>query len=1151
MDDSSQSSARRQATVLFADISGFTALSERMDPEDVREIVNACFAVAEEIILEHGGQVDKYIGDCVMALFGAHQALEDAPRQALNAAIEIRNAIREVSVSRKITQPLNVHIGVNSGLVVTGGVGGTVRRDFSVMGAAVNLAARLQGAATDGQIFVGAATYGSTKDEFEFRDVRPLQLKGFDKPVVVHELMSTEKRTHRGRGARGVSSQLVGRSAELAELHGRIARLAQGVGGIVSVVAENGLGKSRLLAEATTDVPPAVRLLEGRSLSIGGNLRFHPFIDLIRSFASIPENAADDEALGALRSAVAALFRDDASEIFAPIAKLLGLPLSGEDAQSLVGIEGEALEKLIHRAVRKLFERAATVQPLLLVFEDLHWADQSSIALLEPLFELPYASPVLLVLVCRPAYEATSERIIRFVRDKHPLMYGAIELRPLGAADCDALVANLLKTRDVPRKLNEIIISRADGNPFYVEEIVRALLEQGAFTYEKGVIRVSSNQADIEVPGSIQEVILARAERLDEPTRRVLDTAAVIGRRFYRRVLERMLESSNVDLESGLSALIEKQFVLVASSRRTASRKRATLNADVEYVFKHALIQETVYESMLKRSRRDLHDGCARAIEAIFADRPEDAYGMLAYHYARAENLAKTEEFMFLAGEEAARAAASVEALHYFQEAYRIYVLLHGDSAEADKKAIFEHHIASAYFNCGRLGESIEHFDTALSLHGVWVPKTQLASWAKFWLDLGAVLGRMYLTPERRLRSKNPDREKRICTILYNRARAENPTDPRRFFFDTMAATRFMRSHDPSVIEQACGIHATGGAFFAFAGISFPVARRFLAEAAVLARDDRPADHFQINAMGTVIEFHAGDWSQKYDIDDELMSHGLRAGLLWDADVYLGLAAERELRKGNSAPAEAHIATLAEVKGEYGYGFSESNETAMRAFLLLEQRKLEEAAEWMQAYYDLRRDETARVFALSGMAKIQTMAGALEPAAQSLEQARQIIAGAERMAPFYLGAYYNACLMHGVARIEAAGRGAQTREVQRDAKRALAMAAKIARERPEAHRLAGKLHFVLGKADRAFAQWRLAIEQAEILGTRPELGRIYADMARALERDAGKSTRDESAESLRERAQSLFRELGLEWDLVRLDGGSAPGAAASSVARVA
>jgi tetratricopeptide (TPR) repeat protein len=941
---------------------------------------------------------------------------------------------------------------------------------------------------------------------------------------------------------------MVGRERELRAIEDRLRGLREGVGGVVTVVAENGMGKSRLLAEVCRlDVLEGVTLREGRALSLGRNLSFHPFVDLLRQWAHVDAGTSETDAVRALGSLVAQACGEEAAEVLPFLKTLMGWSLEPAERERIEGVGGEALEKLVRKNVRRLFERLSAAGPVVLVFEDLHWADESSLALLEALVPVVETNQILVIAAFRPGYEATGERFAAFVDQALPARHMRLELQPLASRECEVLIENLLGAVDLPHSIVSLIKERTEGNPFYIEEVLRSLVDVGALVREKDRLVATGKLHQVEIPGSIEELVMTRVERLDASAREVLQVASVIGRRFYRRILD-SVAPAGADLDAAIRELVAKEFILEQASRRTATPRRVMLQAEQEYVFKHALTQEAVYGSLLKKSRRVLHLRCAEAFEQVFAGRLQDAYGMLAYHWTHAEQLDKAEEYLFKAGEQAARTAASAEALHFFREAYRMYLLAHGDKADPAKKALLEKNIGFALFNTGQLVESVEHMNSALRLYGQWVPTGPVALRCKLAMDLPVVLFRLYWPGGARTRRERPH-DLDIYQTMYNRCRAQNPTDPTRNFFDNISSMRLLHHVDPARIEHGVGMYAANGAFFAFAGLSFPIARRFIAVAEKLVRPEKVNDRVEFLAMASVVDFHAGDWSSTHDIDEDLLENGLRSGLLWDTDIYLGFACERDLRQGKFDSARAYLDKLDYVIRSYGYDFSRSTFSAMTAYLLLEQRKLAEAREAMQAYHDSRDEEPLRVFALSGLARIDVLDGKLDAAARSLAQARQIISRAQRLSAFYCGAYWNSRLHFDLAMLEA-GDGAG-KHVERTAKRAAAVARNIARDRTECCRLTARAYWQLGKPAKAQAWWDKAIAQGELLEVRPELARVYADIGSMLRGADGKVQRfrDRDASQWLEAALAQFQALGLGWEIARLGAGGTPSPAAGADTR--
>jgi class 3 adenylate cyclase/tetratricopeptide (TPR) repeat protein len=1111
-------SERRQATVLFADISGFTAMSEQLDPEDVTVAMNRCFTTLAEAVSTHGGHVDKYIGDCVMALFGVPQALEKAPTHAINAAIEMKNRLAALNAEAGLPSKLDLHIGINTGLVIAGQVGGEVKQEFTVMGDTVNLASRLKDAAPTGSIWVGPDTYRYTRDEFEYRQLEPLTLKGKAKQVDAYELLSAKERLHKPKPKTAEhAAELVGRDAELRLVRACVAALGRGEGGIVNVIGDAGLGKSRLVAEVCASEEVAgVTVLEGRSLSMGEGLSFHPFIDLFRQWAGIDKDDPEAIALGRLEAAVGGVCGEDAGDIFPFVATLMGLRPTGAHAARLEDVTGEALERLIAKSVRELFECLAAARPLLLVFEDLHWADASSVQLLESLLRLAATRPILFLNAFRPDH-AGSDRILAVARAEYGGAQTEIALHPLSEQLAGVLVQKLLHSDALPFSTLALITRTAEGNPFYLEQIVRSLVDQGLVEQTPAGLRVTGRLESVVIPDTIQGVILARVDRLPEPTRRVLQVASVLGRSFYRRILTRILPD-DAELDAKLAYLKDRQLLLERSTHRTASMRRRTLTEETEYVFSHALLQETVYQSILQKTRRELHAQVARAIEAAFADRASDFYGMLAYHFSRAEELEKAEEYLFKAGDEAARAAASTEALALFREASRIYLLLNGEKGDPRKKSLLEKNIALALQNKGQLTESIEHFDRAFEHLGEPVPKGQVAATWRWAADFAAVLYRVYLRANPHRGVANLEHERDICELFFHRGRAEVTSDPIRLFRELPTGLRRFNRIDPREIDQAVGMYVSCAGLFAYSGLSFALSRRMLEIARTLVREDNARDLFVYRTMQFYYHYLLGDdWDDAHAIEEELVDRVLRVGQLWDVNNYLGLECDRRTRRGDFAAAERLLVQLGEIADDYGFAFADTNRHGQTAVLLLERRELKRALEAAESYYGGRHEDALRVFALGLIAKTRILLGDHDGAAEAIAKGGEILKRSGPLTPWHLSDLYLTRLLADVGAIEGGDRS-RVSQARRNARRALGVARKVAKMRVEIYRAIGQLAWVRGRHKRAQAWWARSVAAGERQGALPELARTHLEMARRLG-VAGAAHLD--------RARQLFAQVGL------------------------
>ena len=509
---------RKLVTVLFSDLSGYTAMSEKLDPEEVKEITTRIFGEAAKIVDRYEGFVEKYIGDAVMALFGVPKAHEDDHLRAIRAAREIHEIVNTVSLpsAEKIGRRLAFHSGIATGLVVSGEVN-LEKGTHGVAGDTINLASRLSGVAPPGEILVGENTYLQAKGAFSFEKLEAVSLKGKAEPVTPYRLIETKPAPLRGLATQGISSPLVGRNAEIAAIKAGVNRLLDGQGGILSVIGEAGLGKSRLMAEIHRHYAHENLLwLEGRTLSYGQKMSYWPFREILWHYAGITEDDDESEAWKKFETSITALFPAEGREILPYLASLIGLEVKGNVGENLKHLDGESMGKQIYLSSRRFFERLAQTRPLVLVFEDLHWADESTILLIEHLFALIARVPLLICGVSRPEVNVPALRLRESALKDHERRYTEIRLSPLSPTECTDLMNNLLSIEDLPSRVRQVILQKADGNPFFLEEIMRTLIDRGAVRPENGRWRVTSQIETITIPDTIQGVIMARIDRLDE-----------------------------------------------------------------------------------------------------------------------------------------------------------------------------------------------------------------------------------------------------------------------------------------------------------------------------------------------------------------------------------------------------------------------------------------------------------------------------------------------------------------------------------------------------------------------------------------------------------------------------------------------------------
>ncbi len=538
-------SERRPLTVLFADIAGSTAIAERMDPEDWTAIVSQAFARMNATVTRYDGTIARLMGDGVLAFFGAPVAHEDDPVRAVRCGLDMARAVDELSAELNAKEPidLKVRVGINTGPVVVGVVGTESASEYTAMGDAVNVAARMQALARPGTVLVSGATHRFIAALVESVDVGPLELKGKANTVQGYEVTGL-KEGATGRGLTGIHAPMIGRDAQLARLTELFGIARAGQGRVASVLGEPGIGKSRLLAEFRASVEgedSSVRWIEGRCLSYGKTLPYHLVLDVVRSVIGVSASASEPEVREALERVMRELLGDGWAEPYAYLGHLLSLKLDPEAQARLSVLDREAIKRYV-ASLLQIVRAISTRGPVVFVFEDLHWADAASTDALLMLMPLAADLPLLSILSSRRDRDAVGWRLVSGARDLFGDALTEIRLDPLSSDQTRSLVANLLEIESLPQKTRDLILAKAEGNPFFVEEVIRMLIDRGAIRREGNSWIATASVVGVEIPDTLQGLLLERIDRLPKESRRTLRVASVIGRQFGVTILERLLE---------------------------------------------------------------------------------------------------------------------------------------------------------------------------------------------------------------------------------------------------------------------------------------------------------------------------------------------------------------------------------------------------------------------------------------------------------------------------------------------------------------------------------------------------------------------------------------------------------------------------------
>ena len=1118
---------RRNVTVLFADITGFTRMSEQLPPAEAYRAVSGCLKILHEVAVKHGGSVDKYLGDCILAMFGVPIALEDAARSAVNAAIEMRRRVREYNETAHLPSPLDIHVGINTGLSVAGDISGPLLREFTLMGDAVSVASKLKDVAPAGKIWVGPATQRATARDFAYEPVAiaPEKHAGV---AAAFDLTSDREQVYRARVGRGqtIFAELVGRDDELATLRGVLARLAVGNGGVAGVVGDAGLGKSRLLAElAASPEARALRWAEGRSVAMGRTLRFHPFIDLLRSLlAGSPRGAP--ETYDGLAEALSPYLGGEADELLPLLAMLFGVVLPPAVAERVAEVRVDVIDRMHLRAMRELLRGVAGERPLVLFFEDLYWADRASIELLAELVRLAADAPILFLYAARPGFPETTGRIAEASASVLPSeRVVRIDLGPLDAAQTTKLLGTLFRRGALPRASRDRIAERAGGNPLYIEELLRSLIEQGAVEVTADGLRATAAIETMVVPATVQEVILSRVDHLRPRPKQTLQIAAVVGQRVAEPVLAD-LASDPAELPAALDELLEAQL-LIGETR-----------GDVRHFsFKHRLIQDVTYESILETRRAELHRAVGQVIEHRMPGAP-GFHGMLAYHYSLGDDAVRAEEELFLAGDDAARAGAPVEALELLEESSRLYLARHPGGGDPEKRVALHERLAGAYLHRGQMEESTRNYDQALTLLGEVTPTTPFAVGRALAKTFALVGLDLYLRGGGAARRPAAsDRDRHVIALMFDRARAQTTADPVRFLLHGFATLRELRRFDPSTVPGAGQVYAGMVGLFAYGGVSFDVSRRFLEVAQRCADPADQAEQFFCRVMSFTHHFISGDWDDRHEIPLAIVEEAVRRGQLWDVANHVGLEAIKHLAQGRWHEANTQIDWLERMAQTYAYDLASVYVHTGLAYLATERRSFYAALNACDVLLAAHDEALLTLLGLGTKAKVQVLAGDLPAARATLALAEAPIAEG-RPLPWHFGAVARSRLLLAVGETElGTKRGTSSvgplKRVRRDA---LWSAARLAWFRPEVWLAVGQLEWLGNRRKRALKWFARALAEAERLGMPPDTARIKLEIARRLwEVGNGATFRDQDPSKLLNDARRTFEALDLSWDLARLE----------------
>jgi class 3 adenylate cyclase/tetratricopeptide (TPR) repeat protein len=739
---------RKNVTVVFADISGFTSMAETHDPEEVSAIINTCHTMLGKIVYKYEGVVDKIIGDGLMALFGI-PSRENDPERAILASMEMQQGMKELSkkLQEKIGISLGLKIGINTGIVVIGDIGTNLRLDYTVIGDVVNTASRVEGEAESGEILITQQTYQRTSHCFDFQELELIQVRGKKQPIQVHKVVRIKEKPLRERGIKGLYSPLIGRSEEYAVCKQYIDQLIAGKGGTLLITGEAGLGKSRLVDELKAYAQSQnITWLEGRCVSHLRSINYRVFTDAIKNYFEIKNS--DDETEIENKINKKQLIEGFGSNIISNIRLLLS-PKLGDERIAFDFMESDK-KLMISNAVKDMLAVDSQHKPLVLAIDDIHWADELSIELL--LFLIRNLSQYRIVFVCiyRPpiADEKDTHHIqklendLSYVRSTASIDYTKIVLKSLSSDNSYKLLESLLAVEGLPSEMKRLILDKASGNPLYLEEVIRSLIDSKAIEYRDGRWMAVKEVKDIKIPGTVQDVIMARIDRLKEETKSIFQCASVIGNSFEYGILSYLMAGNITSInpqtpevsEDNLLDDVSKMMSEIEDSISVLQNNNYALDQHLDelekmgfiyrlegtehyFKFKHIMIQDVVYSTVLIKRRKKLHEMIGKYIEKANFHHLEDSYELLAYHYNNSNNTKLAISYLVKAGDKNRKSisGSAENAIGYFSSALDV---LEKSSLDSDDRVINEQNIyggiGEAFKDLGEYEKSLTNFETML-----------------------------------------------------------------------------------------------------------------------------------------------------------------------------------------------------------------------------------------------------------------------------------------------------------------------------------------------------------------------------------------------------------------------------------------------------
>ncbi|MCD4731012.1 MAG: AAA family ATPase [Bacteroidales bacterium] len=1119
---------KQEVTILSAQFSGFLNLVDGLSSEEISKLMNETHSIIENTIRLHQGNINRFTGDIFLAVFYLNKAGSSASINAVDAVFELKERLDSFIREKKLPSAFVIKIGVAMGTVLSGDIGSENKKQETIMGEAVNHANRICRFAGEGQILVDENTHEVVRDNCEFQILEPIPLKGSERTLGVFELLGKKwiKLKPEEFSERRITSEMVGRNREMELIEIHVKKLMAGEGSVVNIVGKAGIGKSRLIDEIKIQpLLKKIALLEGRAQSIGKNLSFHPIVHIIKSWAGITEEDTPVISSDKLQRSIIRLAKEQADEIFPFLATMMGMPLKGKHKERVAGIEGEALEKLILKNLRDLITAAAAIRPLIILIEDLHWADTSSITFLESLFKLVQKTQILFINVFRPGHEDTGDYILGFLNENLPEDYITIKIDPLIETEARELIGNLLHRTSLPAEVCEMIIRKTEGNPFFIEEVIRSFIDDGIVEIKNNEFFITEKIHKANIPESINEVILSRVDKLDEKTKDLLKTASVIGRNFYYKVLEEAADTIG-ELDDRIEYL--KDVQLIGESKK---------KEEIEFLFKHALAQQATYESIIQNTKKELHLKIARSIEKVFTENLHEHYGSLAYHYGKAENTEKTEEYLVKAGDEALKSGAASEAISNYKRALAI---INEQNNSSDKIHRLEEKLVFAYSAKGMDREVVELTGRILPRYNYHLQEHKKGEkLILLWLAVRFVF---MLKRFERIPKRTPTAEEKfVMSMFYIRVPSMVVINPTRYLIELFYYILAYQKIDFSKMRFGYSYLALTISFFTWAGFSPRIGEKVIKLTKKYHNPENKISWSPIKSHEMLHNGLVGNWQPDDGEQEQFLKLCAEHGQFFQASLYGAFRIYSDIELGSYESAQHTINSLLDIAQKYENNAALGYAIRMQTLFDLKFRKIEsvkEIEEEVSAFIK-RSPDSGIVFALQcSMAQLYALNGEVDLATEMINYAQKSLPQMARAkiwkSKFYLARSFIYLTLANKNEKDIKKRAHFLKEGLRSSKTAVKASKKIALKTVEANRLHSIILWKIGNNKAAYKSFDKTIGIGEKLKAKLEVSRTYLETGKFLSDPLVKynELNGNPANYYLNKAKTLFEEMDLQWDLV-------------------